>query len=113
MTIKEILGDINSLKMERIESRLCEIEIHKKLALAASCLVFVFMGMPLAIRIHRREKATSFGLGLALFGVYWGIFLAGIVGAENGRLAPWFGVWLANILMGLIGIILFWQVSRR
>jgi len=112
-TIMELLKDIRSIKMEHIEFRLFEIEIHKKIALAAACLVFALISMPLAIRIHKREKSTSFGVGLALFGVYWGIFIAGIVMAENGRVPPWFGVWLGNIVIGFIGLFLFWRVARR
>ncbi len=112
-TIMELLQDIRSVKMERIEFKLFELEIHKKVALAASCLVFVVIGMPLAIRIHRREKATSFGIGLALFGIYWGMFLAGIVLAENGKVPSWLGAWLANIVTGAMGVLFYWQVVRR
>jgi lipopolysaccharide export system permease protein len=99
--------------MDRVEYGLVEIEIHKKIALAASCLVFVLVGMPLAIKIHRREKTTSFGIGLVLFGIYWGIFLTGIVVAESTKIPPWLGVWLANIVIGFLGLALFLQLSRR
>jgi len=115
-TIMELASDIRTLgsvKGDHLELRLCQIEIHKKIALAASCLVFVLVGMPLAIKIHRREKVTSFGVGLVVFGVYWGLFLTGLVLGENGTIPPWLGAWMANIIVGCFGIFLFWRISKR
>ncbi len=112
-SIKELLADIRDMK-DRGESDIpFRIEIHKKIALAFSNLVFVLIGIPLAISTHRREKFIGFGLAMLLFLLYWGIMLAGIAFAIRAIVPPWAGVWSANILLFLIAIMMFRRLTVR
>lgn len=52
----------------RVEGMKIMVEFHKRLALAGACFAFVFVGIPLGIRSHRKE--SSLGVGLALVLVY-------------------------------------------
>ncbi len=112
-SIKELLADIRELKKDEINVIPLRIELHKKLALAFSNLVFVLVGVPLAITTHRREKFIGFGLAMVLFLIYWGIMLSGIAFAIRAIVPPWAGVWSANILLSALGIFLFYRVSGR
>ena len=89
------------------------IEMHKKVALAFSNLVFVLIGIPLAITTHRREKFIGFGLAIVLFLVYWGIMLGGIAFAISGMIPVSVGVWSGNIILSLLGIYLFWRLAGK
>ncbi|MFH1553196.1 MAG: LptF/LptG family permease [Candidatus Omnitrophota bacterium] len=111
--IKEILRDIGDLRRDDIDGIPLRIELHKKLALAFSNLVFVIAGIPLAITTHRREKFIGFALAMVLFLVYWGIMLGGIAFAIRGIIPPWAGVWSANILLFATGIGMFFRISRK
>ena len=112
-SIKEILTDIKTLKEDSVDVIPLRIELHKKLALAFSNLVFVIVGIPLAITTHRREKFIGFGLAIVLFLIYWGIMLGGIAFAIRGMVPPWIGVWSADIALMAFGIFMFYRTSGR
>ncbi|MFH1665380.1 MAG: LptF/LptG family permease [Candidatus Omnitrophota bacterium] len=111
-SIKELLADIRNYGKNSIDVIPLRIEIHKKIALAFSNLVFIIVGIPMAITTHRREKFIGFGLAIVLFLVYWSIMLGGIAFAIRGVIPPWAGVWSANILLSLAGIAMFRRIVR-
>ncbi|MBF0493637.1 MAG: LptF/LptG family permease [Candidatus Omnitrophica bacterium] len=106
-SVKELLSEIKTMKgMEGADVPL-KIELHKKFALAFSNLVFVLVGIPLAIKTHRREKFIGFGFAMGLFLLYWGIMLTGIAFAIRSVVAPWLGVWSANIILVCFAAVLY------
>lgn len=111
-SIKELLSDIKDLKKDKVDVIPLSIELHKKIALAFSNLVFVIVAIPLAITTHRREKFVGFGLAICLFLIYWSIMLTGITIAIRGIIPPWIGVWFANILLTALGIKMFFGILR-
>ncbi|MFH1309572.1 MAG: LptF/LptG family permease [Candidatus Omnitrophota bacterium] len=112
-SIKELLTDINILKKDDIDAVPLRIELHKKIALAFSNLVFVLAAIPLAITTHRREKFVGFGLAIVLFLIYWGIMLGGIAFAIRGIIWPWIGVWSSDILLFAMGIFMFYRIAKK
>lgn len=111
-SIKEILSEIKDLSSDNIDVIPLRIELHKKIALAFSNLVFVLAGIPLAITTHRREKFVGFGLAIVLFLIYWGIMLGGIAFAIRGIVPPWIGVWSADVLLMAMGIFMFYRIAK-
>ena len=114
-SIKELLADIEEMKKKKIkgEDIPLRIEMHKKLALAFSNLVFVIMGIPLAITTHRREKFIGFALAMALFLLYWGFMLTGIAFSIRGVIPAWLGVWSADIVLFVFGIVMLRKLSIK
>lgn len=112
-SIKEIISDIHVLKKDSVDVIPLKIELHKKLALAFSNLVFVLAGIPLAISTHRREKFIGFGLAIVVFLIYWGIMLSGIAFAIRGAIPPWIGVWSADIIIGGLGVFMFKKIAGK
>lgn len=112
-SIKELHEDIARFEKESIDPIPLKIELHKKIALAFSNLVFVLVGVPLAITTHRREKFIGFGMSIILFLLYWGIMLGGIAFSIRGLMPAWAGVWSANILLAGLGIFLFWKLLHK
>ena len=113
MSITELRKEIKKLKKDDIDTTPLYIEIHNKIALAFSNLVFVLIGIPIALRMHRREKSINFGLTMLLFLIYWGIMLGGVACAIRGFVPPWVGIWSANAILFLIGIFLFLKVAKK
>lgn len=111
-SIKELLADIHTFQKENINVTPLRIELHKKIALAFSNIVFVIAGIPLAITTHRREKFVGFGLAIVLFLVYWAIMLGGIAFAIRGILPPWLGVWSANALLFIVGAKMYYKITK-
>jgi len=112
-SIKELLGDIKEMKGADGGDIPLKIEMHKKIALAFSNLVFVLMGIPLAITTHRREKFIGFALAMGLFLMYWGLMLGGIAFAIRRVVPPWVGVWSADILLFAIAIVMLRRISVK
>src|SRR5207342_1616912 len=56
-----------------------EIEIHKKFALAAACLIFVVLGAPLALRFPRGGVGLVLLVSLMVFALYY----VGLIGGES------------------------------
>ena len=114
MTIKELRQEIARLRSSGIEEMTPLLtEIHRKLAMAFSSFVFVLVGLPLAINTRRREKSVGFGLSLILFSFYYIIFIGGQALALSNILSPMLGVWMANIIYFIIGLILNFTIIEK
>ncbi|MBP7706488.1 MAG: LptF/LptG family permease [Candidatus Aminicenantes bacterium] len=86
------------------------IEIHKKFALAAACLVFALLGLPLGVMAGRAGRMGGFSLGLALVLVYYVLITAGERAAMDGRLSAPAGMWGPNLLLTVAAV---WLLLRR
>ncbi len=77
-----------------------------------SCLCFVLVGAPLAIRMRTADLMTTFGLCfLPILLVYYPFLAYGLDRAKAGELPPYM-VWGANLLCVAIGIWLTRKVIR-
>jgi len=89
------------------------VEIHKKYAIPAACLVFIFVGCPLGIITRRGNFGISAAISLGFYILYWVCLIGGEKLADRGLIAPWLGMWLANLIIGFIGIVLTIRVSNE
>jgi lipopolysaccharide export system permease protein len=79
------------------------VEIHKKRSIAIACVIFMLIGAPLGLTIRRGGMGKAGGLAVGIFMFYWVTLVQGEKLADRGMLAPWVGMWLANIVMVLLG----------
>lgn len=112
-SVREIRDELLTIDKGSSRALSLRIELHKKFALAFSNLIFVFVGIPLAITTHRREKFIGFGMAIVIFLLYWGMIMTGIAFAVKGAVPAWLGVWSANIILSLLGAVLFRKLFRR
>jgi lipopolysaccharide export system permease protein len=89
------------LHYKKLEYARHEVELQKRLSLAFSCLLFVFFGAPLGLLLRRGGLGTGFVVGLVFFGVYYVLLLAGQALADSGKLSPFIGMWLPNLILVL------------
>jgi lipopolysaccharide export system permease protein len=106
MTLNELQTQIEKRENEGIDAAPLIVHFHEKIALAFSCFVFMLLGIPLAILTRRREKSINFGLAVIIVGAYYLLLIAGEALSLQGYMEPAITTWLANIIFGLIGIIL-------
>lgn len=95
------------------ERRLITLEMHKRLSLSATCLIFVFLGVGLGWRRWPGGRLGGYGLGLFLILAYYFLLVNGEQQALAGNLAPWLAMWLPNILIFLSGLFSFVVVMKR
>ncbi len=88
------------------------IEFNRRLALPTACLVLVLIGIPLGLSFKRGGKGAGFVVTIVLVFVYYFISVTGLSFARSGRLPAVLGVWMANIVFGLIGLLLLWRVDK-
>jgi LPS export ABC transporter permease LptG len=92
------------------ESREWLAEIHKRLSLPAACLVFALLGVGFGISNVRTGRSFGLLLGLAITISYYLMALWGQHSAMAGTMPVWLGIWLANIVLAIVGgLVLFAQ----
>ncbi|HTV14125.1 MAG TPA: LPS export ABC transporter permease LptG [Acidobacteriaceae bacterium] len=90
---------------------LYQIEFQKRLAYPAACLVLMLVGVPLGISSRRGGKSAGFVLTIALVFVYYFLSSTGTALARQNKIPAFAGVWEANILFALCGVLLLRQMS--
>ncbi len=96
---------------QRMNSYLVEIE--KKFALAAACVVFVLLGAPLALRFPRGGVGLVIGVSITVFAVYYVGLIAGEALGDRGTVHPLIAMWGANIVFTAVGLILLARMGRE
>jgi LPS export ABC transporter permease LptF/LPS export ABC transporter permease LptG len=87
-------------------------EFQRRVAFPAACVIFALLGVPIGVRPRRGGRAAGLILALILIGGYYFLFVYGDHMAVQGRVAPWAGVWAANIVAGIVGLILFRRIEN-
>ncbi len=82
------------------------IELNRRIAFPVACLVFALLGVPVGVRPGRGGRATGFILTLGLVAGYYVLFVAGVGLARRDLIPAELGVWGANLLTALFGILL-------
>jgi lipopolysaccharide export system permease protein len=88
------------------------VEIHKKFAISAACVVFVLLGAPLALRFPRGGVGLVIGVSLIVFALYYVGLIAGESLADRNILRPSLAMWSANILFTVAGLALLSRMER-
>ncbi|HYM19838.1 MAG TPA: LptF/LptG family permease [Candidatus Kapabacteria bacterium] len=89
------------------------VEVHKKYALPVACLVFVLVGAPLGALARRGGMGIGVGFSIGFFILYWACLIGGEKLADRGIIAPWLGMWIANIILSVLGVYLIFRVMRE
>ena len=110
MNTSELLRQSGTVKKD--VARAYWIEFNRRLALPSACLVLVLIGIPLGLSSKKGGKGAGFVLTIVLVMAYYFISIIGLSFARSGKLPPVIGVWLANIVFAIIGLLLLWRVDR-
>ena len=89
-----------------------QFEFHRRFALPFAALFLSLVGIPLGLSSEKGGKSMGIILTLLMVVAYYTLFIGGMSLARQGWLPPWLGVWLANLLFGVGGIILVSRVDR-
>lgn len=89
------------------------VEIHKKYSIPAACIIFILLGAPLGVIIRKGGFGISASISLIFFMIYWASLIGGEKLADRAIISPFLGMWAANILMGILGILLTYRVGKE
>ena len=93
-------------------ARLYRIELNSRFSYPMACFVLMLVGVPLGLSSKRSGRSTGIILAILLVFAYYLVSLVGVAFAKSGKLSPILGVWSANVLFTVVGVLLLQQLSR-
>lgn len=103
------------LRMGMIDKQIDQysVEIYKKYSIPIACIVFVLVGVPLGIMSKRGGFGIAATLSFGFFLLYWAFLIGGEKLADRGLLSPFWGMWSANMLLGVLGVYLTIRIGKE
>lgn len=92
--------------------KIYSIELHRRFAYPAACLVLMLVGVPLGTSSRRGGKSAGFVLTIALVFIYYFVSSTGVALARQNKLPVVVGVWGANVIFAACGLMLLRQMAR-
>jgi lipopolysaccharide export LptBFGC system permease protein LptF len=96
---------------EELESRI-RFQMHRQVAFAFASFGLTLVGIPLGIRVHRRETNVGIAIALVLVAVYYGLVLVASGLDDKPHWAPHLLVWVPNLLFQIGGVIMLLRANK-
>ena len=109
--LAQLDGELESIASNQSMYNRYMASYHKKYALSLACFIFVLVGAPLGVLARRGGFGAGAAISLLFFVLYWALLIGGKTIAERGILDPMISMWLANIVMSIIGLWLVISLS--
>jgi lipopolysaccharide export system permease protein len=109
MNFAELAGHIEDLKTAGEKTGSLEVQLHQKIAVPFTSVLFFMVGIPLGF--NKKSKTSSFGFSfsiLFIFAYYIIMFCCTALGSIE-VLNPFFCAWLPDILVFFTGLFLFYR----
>ncbi len=106
------LGEEQRLRSAHSRVATYEVEIQKKYAIAAACLIFALVGAPVALRFQRGGVGLVIGMSVAVFTVYYVGLIAGEELGDRLIISPFFAMWTPNLIFAVVGLIGLWRIRK-
>ncbi len=113
MTLAELRGRIAERRAQHQPANEEEIELHRKFSIPFACVVFLLVGIPLAIPPSRAVRSRGFAMSLVLIFLYYIPLTVGQTVAEKGYVPAALGLWSPNLLFFALGSFLFVNAARE
>jgi LPS export ABC transporter permease LptG/LPS export ABC transporter permease LptF len=87
------------------------LELYTRFSYPAACLVLMLVGVPLGVVSRRGGKSSGLVFTVLLVLLYYILSYTGIALSRQGKLSPFLGVWMANLIFAAVGGFLLWQMA--
>jgi LPS export ABC transporter permease LptG/LPS export ABC transporter permease LptF len=95
-----------------IQERHAAVELNKRLAIPFACVVFAFLALPLGVGSRSGGRGRGFVISVGVVLAYYLVNNQGEMMAMEGRVSPWFGIWLPNIVLMVVALVLLARMGR-
>ncbi|GAB3016478.1 hypothetical protein GCM10027051_21110 [Niabella terrae] len=89
-----------------------KIEWHRKIALAAACIVLFMIGAPLGSIIRKGGLGSPLIFAIVFFMVFYFVSTRGEKLAKEGQMSAFTGMWLATFVLVPVGIFLTYKAMH-
>jgi LPS export ABC transporter permease LptF/LPS export ABC transporter permease LptG len=94
------------------ERRAARVETQNRLALPVASLVLALVGIPLGLFTRKGGKALGVVVAILLVFVYYILMASGLSLAKQGRVPPGLGLWVANVVFAVAGMLMLARLRR-
>jgi len=112
MGIGELLGRIRAARSNAQRTNEYVVELHLKLSLPLTTVVFVLLGGAFSLIFGTRSRAIGIVISLGLVGVFQGLLFLTQTFGQRGAMNPALAPWIPNLVFGVLGLVLFLWVDR-
>ena len=109
LTLAELRNRIQERSRKGEDVRRLLLNYHERFALPVGTLVFCTLGIPLALLSQRAGRYTGFSLSVGIVLLYYVLFQLGTSLVLTGRVPVMLGVWIPNLVLGVLGVMLLWK----
>jgi len=113
MSFSEVYGQIILEKKRNLDTTRLEVELNKRIALALSPIAFVLIGIPLSIRISRKENSVGVFISIILIAVYFAFVYICDSLYSRPELQPQLLLWIPSVCYQVVGIFLIYKITKR
>ncbi len=109
MNFVSLLKYISRPEIKPEDKQVYTIELFDKIALPLTTIVFVLLGVPLAITPPRVRYNRGFLFSILIIFAYYVVRALSLSFGEAGSLAPFLAAWLPNIILTIWGTCLYYK----
>lgn len=113
MTHQQLLETFYELRSSGVDVTPVRVQMHRQAAFSFACVGFTLVGIPLAVRAHRRETSAGVAIALVLVVVYHSFVVLAQAWETLPERHPHLILWAPNVLFHGLGAWLLWQANRR
>lgn len=105
----QLLKYLSSSDISQADRQIYTIELFDKIALPITTIVFVLLGVPLAITPPRVRYNRGFLFSILIIFAYYVVRALSLSFGEAGSLTPFLAAWLPNLVLTVWGTLMYYK----